>query len=342
MQSEIKIQSLHKVTFYCSSSLSPLRRIINQFPTGMTTLIILLTALSIISPGAAFGDNTDELPDAISLFKAARENGEYKTMPEAELTVIEDLFKRMLSGDRSQKLFQAWDKQGFTISKAQLEGREVLALAEKPEQKQGRGFYLFPLVASGSTVLMMPHGFYDLHTRVIGQYFFGEGLFLAAAWNTVHRNKYPGQIQVTALDDDPWRWDMADLPNTCFTAFTRAFAQTKPRGQLVQLHGFAREKRKSKSARDSDLILSDGTESPQKELFTFGDCLKINLPFMVRLYPMETKDLGASENISSRILKSLGHNGFVQMEMSLTLRQQLRSSMIHRRAVLNCMNTSWE
>lgn len=341
MPSGNKYHSFHEVTCYFNSSVSPLPWIIDQFQTGIAA-VILLTALSIVLPATAFCKNIDRLPDAINLFNTARKGGVYKTMAEAELTVVESLFKRMLSGDRSQELFQAWEKQGFTISKAQLEGREVFALIEKPEQKQGRGFYLFPLVASGSTVLMMPHGFYDLHTRVIGQYFFEEGLFLAAAWNTVHRNKYPGQIKVTHLDDDPWRWDMADLPNTCFTAFTKAFAQTKPQGHLVQLHGFAKEKRKSKSARDSDLILSDGTESPQKELFTFNDCLKIKLPFMVRLYPGETKDLGASENISARILNSIGHNGFVHMEMSLNLRQQLRSSMMHRQAVLNCMNTSWE
>ncbi len=189
---------------------------------------------------------------------------------------------------------------------------------------------------------MMPHGFYDLHTRDLGQSLFAEGLFLAAAWNTVHRNKSPGRTPVAAGDDNPWQWDMADLPNTYFTALTRAFARIQPGGHLIQLHGFAKSKRKSKSARDSDLVLGNGTEAPPGTLLAFGDCLKMNIPFMVRFYPVETRDLGGTENISARILNALGHNGFVQMEMSLALRDQLRSSRQLRQTMLNCMQTAWD
>ncbi len=341
MQAGNKYSHLQNVPLGWDLAVSPFARLVDRSLTGLVGFILLLV-LSLALPVTAFCDKAVRLPDVVNLLNAAREGGEYKTLPEEELAAAESLFGRMLAGDRSQELFNAWEKLGFHISKAQLEGRDVFALVEKPEQKLGRGFYLFPLVASGSTVLMMPHGFYDLHTRVIGQYFFGEGLFLAAAWNTVHRNKYPGQIRTKNLDDDPWKWDMADLPNTCFTALTKAFAKTKPQGHLVQLHGFAKAKRKSKSARDSDLILSNGTELPPKELLAFGDCLKINIPVMVRIYPRETRDLGALENISARILKGLGHEGFVHMEMSLPLRNQLRSSIRFREAVLGCMNTSWQ
>ena len=322
-----------------SSTRAPLAK---QFQTGVIGFVLILLILSFGLPVAAFCSNAGKLPDAADMLAAARKGGEYKTMPEEDLAAVEKLFERMLSGDRSQELFNAWEKLDFTLTRVQLDGKKVLALVENPEHKRGRGFYLFPLVASGSTVLMMPHGFYDLHTRIIGQHLFGEGSFLGAAWNTVHRNKHPGQIRVIDLDDDPWQWDMADLPDTCFTALTKAFVRTKPHGHLVQLHGFAKSKRKSKSARDSDLILSNGTEVPPRELIAFGDCLKIKIPFMVRLYPLETKDLGASENISAQVLNNLGHNGFVQMEMSLDLRNQLRSSATYREALLGCIKTAWQ
>lgn len=316
--------------------------LVKQFQIRMTGFVLILLVLSLGFPATAFCSNAIKLPDAADMLSAATKGGEYKTMPEKDLAEVENLFAQMLSGNRSLELFNAWKKLNFTLTRVQLKGKEFLALTETPEHKLGRGFYLFPLVASGSTVLMMPHSFYDLHTRIIGQHLFGEGSFLGAAWNTVHRNKHPGQIRITDLDDDPWQWDMADLPNTCFTALTKAFVQTKPHGHLVQLHGFAQSKRKSKSARDSDLILSNGTEIPPRELITFGDCLKINLPFMVRLYPLETKDLGASENISAQVLNSLGHDGFVQMEMSFVLRTQLHSSATYRKAVLGCIQTAWQ
>ncbi|HIP38108.1 MAG TPA: hypothetical protein EYG88_01750 [Desulfocapsa sulfexigens] len=321
---------------------SPVIRQSGQDRKTGVSLLLFLAVFFLILPAPAFCDNTAGLPDAVDLLNTARKGGEYRQLQEEELAAIEVFFGRMLEGERSRELFNTWEKLGFSVRKAQLGGKEVFVLLEKPDKKYGRGFYVFPLRASGSTVLMMPHGFYDLHTRLIGQQFFGEGEFLAAAWNTVHRNKYPGQNNKTAFDDNPWMWDMADLPNTCFTALTRAFARVQPKGHLVQLHGFAKAKRKSGTARDSDLILSNGTESPPEGLLAFGDCLKINLPVMVRLYPLETKDLGSTENISARILNALGHDGFVQMEMSLGLRERQRSSVGFRKAVLDCMNSTWQ
>lgn len=313
----------------------------NQKRRRGMSLVLFFAVFVFIVPVSAFCENRGNLPDAVDLFSAARKGGEYRQLQEEELAAVVVYFERMLEGERSQELFNAWEKLGFSTRKAHLGKKRVWVLMEQAEKKYGRGFYLFPLAAESSTVLMMPHGFYDLHTRRIGEQFFEEGEFLAAAWNTVHRNKYPGQNNKTTLDDNPWMWDMADLPNTCFTALTRAFARVQPKGHLVQLHGFSKAKRKSRSARDSDLILSNGTEFPPKKLITFGDCLKINLSVMVRLYPLETKDLGSTENISARILGALGHDGFVQMEMSLGLRDQQRSSINFRKAVLGCMNSSW-
>lgn len=342
MQEENNSSNLWNVRFNRNLLFPTYAYLVKQFQTRISGFVLILLVLSLGLPVAAFCNNATKLPDAAEMLAIARKGGEYKTMPEKDLAAVEILFERMLSGDRSQELVNAWEKLDFTLTRVHLEGKIFLALVENQKHKEGRGFYLFPLVASGSTVLMMPHGFYDLHTRIIGQHLFGEGSFLGAAWNTVHRNKYPGQIRITDLDDAPCQWDMADLPNTCFTALTKAFVKIKPHGHLIQLHGFAKSKRTSKSARDSDLILSNGKEIPPRELIAFRDCLKIKLPFMVRLYPLETKDLGASENISAQVLNSFGHDGFVQMEMSLDLREQLRSSTIYRRAVLGCINTAWQ
>lgn len=280
------------------------------------------------------------MPEVGHLLKRAQEGGGYRAVPDDQLIAAEKLFARMLQGERGRGLATEWDDLGFTLESAWLNGRNVLALMEKPELKLGRGFYLFPLQAQGSDLLMMPHSFYDLHTRSLGKYFFAEGNFMAAGWNTVHRNKGPGGKPLRA--DDPWQWDMADLPNTYFTALTKAFMHTQARGKLIQLHGFAQGKRKSRSARDSDLILGNGTSTPPRSLQRFGDCLKINIPYMVRLYPFETRDLGGMENISAGILSKNGHDGFVQMEMSLPLREYLLSSVQARASVLNCMKDAWQ
>lgn len=303
--------------------------------------VLVLAMFLAVLPVNALGSDGPELPNAVDLLHKARQGGEYKSLTGEELATAEDLFDRMLKGERSQDLYSRWQNEGFTVTKALLQGREVLALAEKPDRKEGRGFYLFPLAASGSTVLMMPHSFYDLETLEIGQSLFAEGTFLAAAWNSVHRNRKPGMDRAPELGDTPYQWDLADLANTYFTALTNAFARTMPDGQLVQLHGFASEKRKSTAARDTDLILGNGTLFPPKDLISFGDCLKMNIPFMVRVYPLEIKDLGGMDNISAQILSQYGHTGFVQMEMSLPLRNQLSSSVQFRQAVINCMDRAW-
>ncbi len=302
-------------------------------------LFIAVAGLLLLHP---FSLQAADLPTVTQLFKDARQEGTFQTSNAKDLAQAENLFVRLLKGERSNALTEAWRSLGFQLRQARINERIVLVLMEDPKHKLGRGFYLFPLKAAGSDLLMMPHSFFDLHTGRIGMRLFDEGLFCGAAWNTVHRHKYPGGgANITDHDDDLPNWDLADLQDTCFTAMTRAFARAFPLGHLVQLHGFSKEKRKSRAGRDSDIVLTNGTETPSKNLIALGDCLKIRLAAMVRVYPTEIRDLGGTENVSGIILNTLGHNGFIQIEICRPLREKLKKSASTRKTLISCMREAW-
>ena len=289
------------------------------------------------SPGAS-----GSVPEVSKLFYQSKERGGYIPPGPEELDIVEDLFVRMLGGERGDQLEGDWQRLGYRLQEATLHKKVVLALHEDERKRNGRGFYLFPLKPTGSSLLMMPHRFFDMHTGPIGLKLFAAGSFSAAAWNTVHRHKKSKKENGFHRGNDSLpNWDLADLESSYFTALTRAFNRSFPNGHLAQVHGFSKEKRTSWAGRDSDLILSNGTKHPPEDLIAFADCLKLKMGVMVRVYPHEVRDLGAMENVSARITDDFGNPGFIQMEMSLPLRQDLLKSMELNTVIIDCMQESW-
>ena len=301
-------------------------------------LLFPVVLLLVEAPPGASGS----IPAVSKLFHHSKEGGVYLPPGPEELDMVESLFVRMLGGERGDQLARDWQQLGYRLRKAILHKTVVLALFEDENRRNGRGFYLFPLESASSSMLMMPHRFFDMHTGPIGLKLFAAGSFSAAAWNTVHRHKKSKKENGfhRAKNSLP-NWDLADLEDSYFTALTRAFNRTFPHGHLVQVHGFSKEKRTSWAGRDSDLILANGTKTPPDDLTELADCLKLKLGVMVRVYPHEVRDLGAMENVSARITDNFGNRGFIQMEMSLPLRQDLLKSMELNTVITACMQESW-
>jgi len=281
-------------------------------------------------------------------YKQARKGGIYKNPSEDEFQWAEHLFYKLIKGEMNQKDFKSVEKYGFRIKEIPLNNNKYYLLTEDSEKKFGRGFYLFsatPVASSSgsnssgsnssckSLVLMVPHGFYDLYTDNISFKLLNKDCFTACAWNTVHRH---GKFSDN-YDGKKKHWDLADLDNSYFIAFTRAFARAIPNGFLLQIHGFSKKKRISKIAQQTDMVVSSGNSLPANEIQKFSACLNKQLPAMVRLYPDEIRDLGATQNISGKVLRSLKHPGFIHIEMSYQLRRQLIKNVNVRKSLLNCI-----
>ena len=208
-------------------------------------------------------------------------------------------------------------------------GREELVLREGRADCRGRGIYRLRQGPATPLALVAPHAQADRHTGEIVRLLFEEGDAAAAAWNSAPRRpseQCPG-------GGDPTRHATHHL-----TAFSLAFAATHPQGRIVQLHGFDPARRTSRAAQLADIIASDGSAAPPPSLVELADCLGARLALArVLVYPLETRELGATGNRQGRALREAGHAGFVHLELSAALRQRLLAEPELRAAMLACL-----
>ncbi len=222
---------------------------------------------------------------------------------------LETVFKGVGTADWQRLGMQASSLQDFTI------------LQELPTAKQGRGFFAVNSRASHNRLLQAPHADSDLYTGKIASRLFLEGGFKAAQWNTVKRDIS----------------DMAHTPNTYWQAFTQAFARQYPDGKIIQLHGFEQDRRKTNAGEASDMILSAGHNLPPLWLQQTAACLKQRFPARVSLYQLDVKELGGTTNVQGQLLRSLGHDGFLHIEMSKNMRKELLDNADARKLFMTCL-----
>jgi hypothetical protein len=261
-------------------------------------------------------------PSLMQLWKEATRGGLYHPPSKDALREADSLFVRTLRQQEGQdELQQAWATLGMElVSLGDKEG-ELWVIREQSSHKTGRGIYAVRVGKAQSLAIQAPHSGADRYTGEIALRLLQEGKAKAGAWRTVPRSKA----------------DLAHLEGTYFQAFTRAFAQVFPTGQIIQLHGFEQEKRVGRSAGDAEIVLSDGTTTPPPRLTQVANCWKRELSVVVKRYPDEAKDLGATNNAQARLLHSLGHSGFLHVEMSEGIRAQLQKDPARRAAWLRCV-----
>lgn len=256
------------------------------------------------------------------LWKEATRGGSYLPPSEDALREADSLFVRTLHQHEGQdELQQAWATLGMELVPLDNKEGKLWVIREQSDHKTGRGIYAVRVDTAQALAIQAPHSGADRYTGEIALRLMQEGKAKAGAWRTVSRSKA----------------DLAHLDGTYFQAFTRAFAQVFPTGQIIQLHGFEREKRAGRSAGDADIVLSDGTTTPPPHLTQVANCWKHELSIVVKRYPNEAKDLGAMNNAQARLLHSLGHAGFLHVEMSEETRARLQRDPVHRAAWLRCV-----
>lgn len=246
---------------------------------------------------------------------------EYRAPDAAALRAAERQFAAELAGRAGE-----WKALGLQREAA----AEGPALREPAGERRGLGVYGFAARPRRDWLIQAPHSRDDLHTGRLARLAYAESGARAAMWNSVRRH--------TPIAGASGEADMAHLDDSYWQALTRAFATAYPQGRVIQWHGFDGDKRKSAAAQDLDLIVSAGQATPPPWVRTAAACLKTGLgPFRAGLYPDDVAELGGTTNAQGRLLRGLGHSGFIHLEMSLPLRETLVRDGELRRRLLDCL-----
>ena len=261
-----------------------------------------------------------------ALFPPLGDAGAIADHDDDDFVATQEMFARQLAGDPVADDFVA--RAGFT-RQTMPDAPGTVLMAEEPGQCGGRGVYW--LRHDGAPIaLTAPHRGSDRNTGALAAALFAEMRASGAAWNSAPRR---------ANDTCGNAIDLAQVRTHPFSAFALAFAQTFPRGLVVQLHGFEVNYRDDVRARDAAMILSDGSQTPPDRLRDLADCLSIAFaPASVLLYPGDTRELGATGNAQGQLLREVGFDGFVHIELSAQMRTRLVSDAAERATFARCLS----
>jgi hypothetical protein len=202
------------------------------------------------------------------------------------------------------------------------------ALSDDPQDPAGRGLYAYR--PDGLALMISaPHQFRDLRTGRIAGLLFDELGLEAAAFNTAPRD---------LLLIDGSLSDLGKLEGSQFNLFHLAFHAARPDSRIVQLHGFAREKRKTVAGRQADVIVSNGTRRPDRTTVEVTECL-LRAGFIARHYPDEVSELGGTTNVTVAELIGAGApvGTFLHVETSRELRDRLAADEALRFVFGSCL-----
>ncbi|ETX01207.1 hypothetical protein [Candidatus Entotheonella palauensis] len=295
-------------------------------PNLRSAILLLALAIAVLTPPTARAQDLGRLLEQASIARA------YRHVSPGEMLQVEYLFLRVFQGERSTQLRQEWLSLGFNMQLVNDHGTEFVVLYESEGKRYGRGLYAFRQALPYPLALQAPHSFKEYYTRQIVLDMMREGNVAAAAWNTVPRliKQYGATIDA----------DLAHQEYSFFKAFSRAFAIHYAHGRILQIHGFAQQKRTTQAGATADMIISSGRQIPTPAVLAAGQCLKQRIAGPVHIYPRDVLELGATTNAIGRALMQLGHSGFVHLEISRGLRERMRNNASMRQSVLQCMATT--
>lgn len=236
--------------------------------------------------------------------------GSQLVMPEeTQIASFKKLIEKTL-GSRTvdSELKLQWEQEGWECRS--VSDSNLIIVVEKSDQRWGRGIYAIRAGSSSQIVLQAPHRFNDAKTGVIARKIFEEHDVWAVAFNTVHRKEL----------------DLAHCERHYFNAFTEAVVALRARSVMLQLHGFSNAT-KTNAGRSANMIVSDTTKFPGRYARRVAEEFKFNFgKSHTRLYPLETRWLGGTNNHQANLVQQLGSVGFLHLEMNPSFRQQLASN----------------
>lgn len=249
----------------------------------------------------------------------------YRAPDPTALDALQKLFAAVLQGPMSP---EPWSQLGFLLESESSAESPYLSIREAPGRIEGKGSYLLRPDSPLALVLQAPHGDTDRHTEAIAERLFLETSALAMAVNSLPR---------WAVDRRGRSADLAARPDSVLLVFTIAVIARHPRAVVVQLHGFEAAKRETQTAATADLIISDGTREPSRELMALRECLTGIAPGRVLLYSTDVFELGGTRNVIGRAIRGAGTGRFLHIEMSLPFRERLLADGAMRAGFARCL-----
>lgn len=249
------------------------------------------------------------MSDIDSLRRETRQQDVFAMPSGQELAATRNVFEAMMA----DRLPTSQD-----LDAAMLElrvGRDFTATVDTQAAPAGRGLYV--LRRDGLPLLFSaPHQFKDLDTGLLAALMTEEQGALGVAFNTAPRD--------LPIAGGGGLSDLGKLDATHFNAFHLAFRAAYPAARIVQLHGFARDKRRSEAGRAADVIVSNGTRRADPGAIALADCLR-RAGFGARLYPNEVRELGGTRSATLAALMGDGAPAgtFLHIEISRELRDTL-------------------
>ncbi len=251
----------------------------------------------------------------------------YEQASDDELKQAEHLFNLLFTQSSNTEAKTLAIKLGFTWK----ENKKNIYLKEMNTQnkrKTGKGEYRFSKIVKKGIALQAPHRYHDKHTGVIVKKLFSQYDISSIALNSLPRNAVTKGISASA--------DLAHSDNNYHIAYSRAFANHFPHGNLIQLHGFNAKKRTSIIARDADIIMSTASSWSSNYLFKVQKCLSTQNWVSLR-FPQQVKELGATQNSIASVMRQLGHVGFTHLELNLSSREAIVNDKSQLKRFAGCL-----
>ena len=239
-----------------------------------------------------------------------------KSMAEAE-KLFKHLFKHATV---THEIIQACKKLGFQLDEVAI-GQDSCWRLKPVKLSSTSGYYLIRQNPKLTYMLQAPHSFDDLYTDMIALNTFHEHSLVAVALSTASRS---------ALE-------LTKEPVSYFQAFSQAFIEAYPEGKVIQYHGFTQLKRTSKMAKQSDIIVSSGSESTPAWIKKFHQCLSAKTGLAIHLYPVQVKELGGTLNAQGDLLRQQGSDGFLHIEINYPARQKMKKDAQLRKLLIDCI-----
>ena len=241
----------------------------------------------------------------------------YSAPQDQQLALAEQLWRQLI---RDQKFDQiqrrAWASLGFEARRF----GQIVAFREHSDQRRGWGAFAIRLDSARPLLIQAPHRYYDRGTGKIAWVGWQQTRALGLALNSAPR------AQV----------DLAHEKRSMLLAFTRAMWAERPALTVVQVHGFAASKRRTSSAKKSELVLSAGHVNPRALHRDRTACLR-EKRFKAALFPRDVRELGGTRNAIARSLRLDGFDRFFHLELSAELRSQLFADDDRMKELWRCL-----
>ena len=253
---------------------------------------------------------------------------QYQTPNMAQFIALEQGFTALLTDNDSQPLHH------YYHSNEQREEQPFTRLVSKTTFGWGE---LWFNNKPGRLFVQVPHRYHDRLTYNIAKHWWHSGQVSWLMFNNVHR--YAGQQADNNKQRPNSDWSTAQ--HSPLSAASRSFVKQRQDPLVIQLHGFAKNKRQTPVAQQADVILSHGSNLPGAYLLhlnRIASCIKRQLPVRTAIYPQDLRELGGTTNQVGKQLRKAGLlQAFIHVELSAQLRQTLAEDQQKSMILLNCI-----